>query len=447
MKTHDYWKEYQELKLANNEDAIMHLDPFGKLATDYITNSDAYLNFAVGSIRSGKTIAAIVAFLRYIKESPYTMFAMAGKSLKSLKRNVLKPMRGIMRYFGIKYYYHKKEEELDILNFGKKKTIVLYGIEKKGSDEPIKGSTYAGALLDEVTVMDAEGARMMISRNSQGDSRIFLTCNPGNPNNFVYQEYVNDKELINKGHVKVWNFLLEDNPSLSHAYVEHIKNIYPKDSIFYKRNILGLWASGQGLIYSKLDDNNFYDTQRPLDYYDYLEIGSDYGSSSTTCFNLVGIKEFDDHNEYDIIAEDGYNAEKEGVSLTDDEIVDMVVRMQDKYQLGMYDVIYPSHDAKSLKTALQKDERVEMDIHTFTPNTLECISEISSLIYKNYLRIYTGCVNTIHCLRGYEWDSKAASRGEDKPRKVDDHYADSIRAPIMEHLYNGEPVGFLLGLG
>ena len=436
----DYWQEYKSLNMIEEEDPIMQLDPFGEKATDYITNSNAYLNFAVGSIRSGKTIAAIVTFLQHIKQSPHSLFAMAGKTLKSLERNVLTPMKGIMRYFQIKYYYHKKDNTLDIYNLGKQtKTIVLYGIEKKGSEELIKGSTYAGALLDEVTVMDPAGARMMISRNSLGDAKIFLTCNPDNPNNFVYQEYITNKELLNGDDVSVWNFLLDDNPSLSESYKKHIKSIYPPESVFYKRNILGQWASGQGLIYSRLDDNNFYDTLEPLDYYDYLGIGNDYGSGSTTCWNLVGVKEFSDHNEFDVIAEDGYNAKKEGHSLSDAEIVQRILMMQDKYDLGEGDVFYPSHDATSLKTALEDEPEFHMDIQTFKPNTMECIGEIHSLIYKNYLRIHTSCVETITCLRGYEWDVKASG---DKPRKVDDHYADSIRAPIMNHLFSSTVIGF-----
>ena len=55
----------------------------------------------------------------------------------------------------------------------------------------------------------------------------------------------------------------------------------------------------------------------------------------------------------------------------------------------------------------------------------------SSLFYQNRLRINKRCVETIKSVKGYEWDIKAAQKGIDRPLKQDDHYCDSLRAPIM----------------
>ena len=280
---------------------------------------------------------------------------------------------------------------------------------------------------------------MALTRNSEGDAKIFATCNPSNPNHYVYQEYI--RPTFDDDSCRVFKFDLEDNLNLSDEYVGYLKRLYPTDSVFYKRYILGEWVSGHGAIYSKFTDDNIYEDDLPLDSYDYLELGSDYGASSTTCWNLIGVREYEDHNEYDIICEGGYNAEKEGMSLTDDEIVDLIRETQDEYQLSDENIFYASHDAKSLKTALEKKDSIHMTIGTFTPDTLECIGVISSLFYHNYIRVHKRCTNTIQCIKGYEWDSKAAMRGEDKPLKVDDHYADSIRAPIMNHLFDEGVLG------
>ena len=446
MITHNYWKEYQALHFDEDEVEPFELDPFGEVATRYITESNAFVNIAVGSIRSGKTIASIVLFLRYIQESKHTYFVMAGKTLKALKKNVLRPMKAIMKYFGIKYHHRKGDDELDILNMGKLRTIVMYGVEKKGSDEPIKGSSYAGALLDEVTIMDMEGVHMLVSRNSEGNAKIFMTCNPGNPNNFVYQEYVNNKELLQSGDVKVTNFLIDDNPSLSSEYKKHIKSIYSEDSVFYKRNILNQWVSGQGIIFDKFTDENIYNEYKPLSYYDYLEISSDYGTSTTTCYSLVGVKELDDHNEFDLIREKGFDATKEACSQTDVERVEDIYQLQEEYKLDGDSTFYCSHDAGSLKSALEKDNRIQMMIESFMPDTIECIQEMITLFYKNYLSIRSTCTETIQQLRGYEWDMKAAQKGEDKPVKKDDHYIDSMRGVIMNHLFDDRMMGAVIHL-
>lgn len=97
-----------------------------------------------------------------------------------------------------------------------------------------------------------------------------------------------------------------------------------------------------------------------------------------------------------------------------------------------------SHDAGSLKIALIRDMRIKMQIKTFKPDTLTCIQTMSSLFYNNQLFINDTCTETIKQLYGYEWDIKKAEKGIDAPVKQDDHYIDSMRAPIMYHLYEPE---------
>lgn len=111
----------------------------------------------------------------------------------------------------------------------------------------------------------------------------------------------------------------------------------------------------------------------------------------------------------------------------------MIVDMQNKYGLDERTVFYVSHDASSLEASLLKRRKTDLrlSVEKFTPDVMACISRIGSLFYDNYLRIHTRCVNTIRSVEGYEWDSSAARRGEDRPLKQDDHYCDSIRAPLM----------------
>lgn len=410
---------------------------FSPISRNFLAKSNHWLNFAVGSVRSGKTITVLTRFIEFVVTSPNEDFMMIGKTLNTLERNVVRPFIKMVSAMGVPVEHNKYMNEVYFLD----KTICLFGVGKKGDDEKIQGSTFAGTLIDEGTVIPEEGFKMILSRNSLDGAKIFITCNPANPNHYLYMEYIANKEMINDGKCKVWTFNLEDNLTLSDEYVENLKASYPRDSLFYKRYILGQWVSGQGAIYSRFDDNNIYSEDRPLSYYDYLEFGSDYGAGSTTCWNLVGVKYFEDHIEYDIIDEGGHNAEDEGYSLTDSEIVDLICDMQDYYHLDLSSTFYPSHDAKSLKTELEKNERVRMHIQTFTPDTLECIGEISSLFYKNYIRVHERCRRTIDCIRGYEWDVNMARKGKDVPHKVDDHFCDSIRAPIINHLYTDSGIG------
>lgn len=440
----NYLNKYQELQTRRNKarKETMPLDPFGRVAHQYIQESNAFINIAVGSIRSGKTIATIVRFLRYIKQSKYTDFAMAGKTLRALKKNVVRPMLRIMNYYHIPYEYKKQENEIHLTSWGK--IIVLYGIEKKGSDEPIKGSTYAGAFLDEVTVMDVEGVRMMISRNSLGNPAcIFMTCNPGNPNNFISTDYVHNTEQQESGRCKVFKFLLEDNPSLSAEYVETIKALYPRDSVFYKRNILGEWVSGQGAIYDGFTDENILDPNTiNIEDYQWIHFGSDYGVSTTTGYTVIGKTRDGEYHQIDELV---FDAKKRGYTQTDSQRADDIITLQDKYNLTSSSTFYVSHDATSLYAELETRKHngeLRVSLDKFKPDTLECISIINSLFHLNKFKICSTCKVTIKQVQGYEWDSRAAENGEDEPVKKDDHMPDAFRAPIVtdikgHHLLGG----------
>ena len=173
--------------------------------------------------------------------------------------------------------------------------------------------------------------------------------------------------------------------------------------------------------------------------------------STTTCYVVIGIKihnspEEGTYTTYTAIAEYGYDATKEVSTQTDAERVDDIVALQDEWRFDVDTIFYCSHDAESLKAALQKDNRIKMTIKTFKPDTLECIQTISSLFYQNRLLIHEGCNELINQIYGYEWDSKAASKGEDKPVKKDDHYIDAMRGPIMNNLFDGDSIGGFIDL-
>lgn len=444
MAYHQYTKQLMKIREQQDNTQPFQLKPFGDKSRNYLKKSNSYVNIAVGAIRSSKTITTIIRYLSFIGHSPHTTFAMAGVTMGALKRNVVEPLTQILDLLQLPYEYHKFDGEIILRNPSKK--ITLFGLDKLGSDEKIKGFTCAGAFLDEVTIMNKEAVYMLLSRNSLSGAKIFMTCNPGNPNNFVHTDYVTNEDLINDGTVLVENFTLEDNPTLDPEYVRYLKSLYPPDSVFYKRNILGEWVSGQGIIFDSFTDDNIFSGDVDLDDYDYLEVSSDYGTSSTTCYSLVGVKCHMDYNQFDVIAEYGYDATKEVGGQTDVERVDDIVDFQDKYHLGFDNVFYCSHDAGSLKTALIKDDRVLMDILSFMPDTLECIHVMSSLFYQNHLRIHESCTETIKQIKGYEWDSKAAQRGEDKPVKKDDHYVDSMRGVIMNHLFDAGGIGGFIDL-
>ena len=55
------------------------------------------------------------------------------------------------------------------------------------------------------------------------------------------------------------------------------------------------------------------------------------------------------------------------------------------------------------------------------------IRAVSSMFYRDKIRVHERCTGLITELRSYVWDDKAAERGEEKPVKQKDHGPDALR--------------------
>lgn len=76
---------------------------------------DKYMCIADGSVRSGKTISICLSFLLYVMSHfNHQMVAMAGKSVGSVKRNIIVPLKGMLITLGYEYIEHRSENYLEI---------------------------------------------------------------------------------------------------------------------------------------------------------------------------------------------------------------------------------------------------------------------------------------------------------------------------------------------
>ena len=398
---------------------------FSRKALDFLDNSNAFLNILHGSVRSSKTINVNLRWLDFIVHNPYDKFLMTGKTRDTLERNVIvdiiKMIDGKMHYD-----YRKFDGYLDIGD----KRMYLLGLNDEGATDKLRGMTVAGWYADEAATSPESAIKMAINRCSLPGAKIFWTMNPDSPYHYIFTEYINNSELKQKGIVKTWHFTLEDNPNLPQEYIEQLKLMYSSSQLQYKRYILGEWVIAEGAIYDKFLESENTFTKPPR--IDEINICCDYGVSTVTTFGVMGIhKDEDEGNSYYLLDETYYDAEVKGVAQTDDERVNDIVKLQNKYNLGSRNKIYLPHDAASLKVECQKDSRVKMKVETYAPNTYEDITTIQKLIATRKFKIHEKCKNSLRQVQTYSWDKKAQQRGEDKPLKVDDHCCDMWRGGIL----------------
>ena len=412
-----------------------HFGEWGMTSLDYIFCSDAWINIAYGSVRSGKTIACNARWIEFIDKSDSDEFLISGKTSQSLKRNVVKPLIAMLNTDDISHDYRQHDGELIIDG----KTCYVMGFNDEKAVDVIAGMSVGGWYADEIARCPQSAVEMAISRCSDIGAKMFWNTNPDSPYHYIFTNYINNQELLQSGTVKTWKFLLDDNPNLPPEYVAELKRVNQKSEVFYKRNILGEWVIAEGAIYDS------FDTKKNVFNYNYLNnefpkeeaiheinLCCDYGVSTVTTFGVMGIhRDTSQGNSYYLLDETYYDAVDVGVTQSDSERVDDIVRLQDRYLLNENNAIYLPHDAASLKTACQKDSRVKLKVKTYAPNTYEDITKIQNLISNERFKIYKDCTNSISQAQTYSWDKKAQQRGEDKPLKINDHCPDMWRGGIF----------------
>lgn len=200
------------------------------------------INIFEGSVRSGKTYISMILWGFWLAGRPKAQrFLMAGKTLTTLKRNVLEPMRDIFGS-GFSYSITKKEAVL----FGRH--IYLEGAANSGAESKIRGMTLGGAYCDELSLFSEDFFAMLLSRLSEQGAKLFATTNPDTPYHWLKRDYL-DRELADLLSMK---FTLEDNPALPEEYVRSLKAEFT--GVFYDRFILGSWVAAEGRIYDGFSD-------------------------------------------------------------------------------------------------------------------------------------------------------------------------------------------------
>lgn len=412
---------------TNENPNTINLTGFSPKAYSFIYDSDAFINIAHGSVRSGKTIAATFRFLIFVLDSDYYEFMISGKTRDTIERNVI---RDLIRMIDgrIPYKYRKFDNYIEIAD----KKIWLIGFSDEGATEKVRGMTVGGWYADELTSASKSTVEMAITRCSVEGAQMFWTMNPASPYHFIYTDYITNQELLDSGTVKAWHFTLTDNHYLSERYIEELKRVNRKSQVNYKRNILGQWVIAEGVIYDMFDEDRHVYHEDLTPTFDEINICCDYGVSTVTTFGLMGIrKDTKQGNDYYLQEETYYDATDKGVTQSDSDRVETILYLQNKYHLNRKNTLYLPHDAASLKAQCRKDKRIKMKVRTYAPNTFRDINQIQDLFNDNRFHIHESCKNSITQAQTYCWDTKAQQRGEDKPLKIDDHCPDMWRGGIF----------------
>lgn len=275
---------------------------FGEKHKEYIRRCrDNSINVAEGAVRAGKTIDNVFAFAMEVERSPDKIHIATGSTVGNAKLNI-----GEANGFGLEHIFRgrsrwgkfKGNECLYINTKVGERIVIFTGGVKADSFKSIRGNSYGMWIATEINLHHDNTIKECFNRLLMAKRRkVFWDLNPSNPKHPIYVEYIDNYANKKKegGMIEGYNyehFTIFDNINLTDERKNAIIEEYDKDSIWYKRDILGQRATAEGLIYERFADNpqDFFIEVDKLPQFHMVNIGVDFGGNkSKHTFVATGI--------------------------------------------------------------------------------------------------------------------------------------------------------------
>lgn len=224
---------------------------------------DHWFNVAEGGKRGGKNVLITMAYCAILEKHPSKLHLVAGVSTTTARLNILDcDGYGVSNYFEgrCREGQYKNRDCLYVNTPTGEKIILVSGGGKDRDERLIKGNTYGTAYITEANECHPNFIKEVFDRTiSSPDRKVFHDLNPKAPGHWYYEDVIGFHEQqqltdpdygYNYGH-----FDISDNMSISDAQLRKILKTYDKNSVWYKRDILGQRCPADGLVYQYFADH------------------------------------------------------------------------------------------------------------------------------------------------------------------------------------------------
>lgn len=266
---------------------------------------DSWFNVAEGGKRGGKNVLITMAYCSILEKHPGKIHLIAGVSTSTARLNILDcDGYGMMNFFEgrCRAGQYQNRDCLYIKTPTGEKIVLVSGGGKAGDERLIKGNTYGTAYITEANECHPNFVQEVFDRTiSSQDRKVFHDLNPKAPGHWYYdildfhekRQGADPSYGYNYGH-----FTIADNMSISDAQLRQRLKTYDKNSVWYKRDILGQRCIAEGLVYQYFANNTEeFLIDDPVEWcrnhkkrFTCIMIGVDFGGTrSFTSFKAVGI--------------------------------------------------------------------------------------------------------------------------------------------------------------
>ncbi len=378
-----------------------------------------------GAVRSGKTLCMGISFVGWgMAAFRDCAFAICGKTVTSLRRNVVTPLLPLLNELGFQCEEKRSQNLVEVTYGGRRNRFYLFGGKDESSAALIQGMTLGGILLDEVALMPRSFVEQAMARCSLEGSKLWFNCNPEYPAHWFHTEWIRKAEEKNCLYI---HFRMEDNPSLSPAMLERYKTLY--SGAFYARFVEGRWAAAEGLVYPMFSTERHVFREPPA-FCDTYWVSCDYGTVNPASFGLWGFSD----GCWFRLREYYWDSRTRGCQRTDEEHYRALEELAGA--LPVRGVICDPSAASFLECIRRHGRFAAIPANN---DVLYGIRRVADALQTSTLQFSESCADCLREFSLYRWDDAG---GRDAPRKEHDHAMDDMRYFVTTALREESGEGF-----
>lgn len=393
---------------------------------------DNTYNIAEGAVRAGKTVDNVFAFAHEIMRTPDRIHLATGSTVANAKLNI-----GDCNGFGLEYIFrgqcrwskYKDNEALIIkgVSTGYRTRIVIFaGAAKADSFKKIRGNSYGMWIATEINLHHLDTIREAFNRTAAAKHRkFFWDLNPSAPNHFIYADFIDKyKNMVDDGvefgGYNYKHFTIDDNITISDDRRREIKLQYDPNSVWYKRDILGLRVVAEGLIYKQFADDPLKYKTDDVSNLMQIQVGIDFGGNkSKHAFVATGFTA--DFKNVIILASRRY--EPDSPETLNRQAIDFIKYISKKY--GAVDLIFADSAERVLIKGMQRallDDGIDIKVKNSIKNEIVDRIRLVNLLVATGRFFYTDdCESLVEALSTavYEDDKMVDTRLDDGTSDID----------------------------
>ena len=383
-----------------------------------VRHSTSLYNVWEGAVAAGKTIGSLYRWLMFIRNTldlPGEL-VMTGRTRDTVWRNCILPMQD---YFPGLVLGNLGGPTCRIMG----RLVHVIGAADSKAEQAIRGMTILGAYVDEITTLQQDYFRMLLTRlrvsgrkGKRLASKLFGTTNPDGPKHWLKADYFDNPEKM-----KSWrrfHFTLDDNPTLPAEFVQSMHTQY--SGMWYKRFILGEWVAAEGAIWGNFDpDIHVVDPTLMPRMERVMVVGIDYGTEHATAGIALGLAQ----KRLWALREWAPDKGLAPSQYSRDFRERFLPALRRDYGSPEWVRVDPA--ARDFREQLYYDGVT--NVAPAFNKVVAGIRTVSSLFATERIMVSEECKNLIDEIPGYVWDPKATERGEEAPIKMNDDFCDALR--------------------